>query len=148
MEGRDRERPGPGERGSNFRACRACEKQPYRSGVAHGSRRAFRIIVVEQARASPGLTLSHFLPRYPIHVRRASLTVSVSSLHSQASLRGHLGGNGVLSRQDYPVNNAPNSSPRSILHYCKTFPCRSLPFRLLRRNPLRRERERTLPPAK
>jgi len=104
--------------------------------------------VVEQARASPVQppTLSRFLPRYPIHVRRAPLTVSVSRFtRRRACERGHLGGNGVLSRQDYPVNNAPNSSPRSILHYCKTFPCRSLPFRLLRRNPLRRERKQCLP---
>lgn len=28
----------------------------------------------------------------------------------------------VDSRQDYPVNNAPNSPRRSILHYCETFP--------------------------
>lgn len=100
--------------------CRACEKQPYRSGIAHGSRRGFRIIVVEHACTSLYLSYSLIIPfRF--------LRPCVGPRQCRQGVR-------VGSRQDYPVNNAPNSSQDLSCIIAKLFRSRfpvGVPFRLL-----------------
>lgn len=105
--------------------CRACEKQPYRSGIAHGSRRGFRIIVVEHActeRSGTPLHLSHSLI---IPFRFLGPCVGPRQCRQEVQ---------VGSRQDYPVNNAPNSSRDLSCIIAKLFRSRfpiGVPFRLL-----------------
>lgn len=69
-----------------------------------------------QAPASPCLASSLVIPS---NVSRGPPIVSVLSLRRR--LAEGTGDSRVLSRQDYPVNNASNSLRRSVLHYCKTF---------------------------
>lgn len=94
--------------------CRACEKQPYRSGIAHGSRSAFRIIVVEQACASPRLRRLVSLPPALVIPSTFAGSVLCALLPFRFPApcvrhRRHRQRERVVSRQDYWVNIAPNS---------------------------------------
>jgi len=84
---------------------------------------AFRIIVVEQARASPGFT---YLPSSLVIPFTFSAGDPLPPFPSPRFARSGPDDIGrrakQCSRQDYPVYNARQLAPRSSLHYRETFP--------------------------